>query len=252
MKRELISLTKDLNNFAAKNSPSILTGLSIAGMVSTTVMAVHATPKALQLLSLEEERRGAYLTKWETVKLLWPQYLPTVVMGGISIGCAISANSIHLQRKAAIAGLYSMTEASLREYQNKVKETIGEKKEQKIRDDVVLDKIMANPVNEKDVILTGKGNTLCYDAWTGRYFKSDIEAIRKVENIVNNNLLQDDFISLNDVYYELNLDEVELGNEIGWRVDDGLVFFDFTSQLNSDGVPCLVLNFKLKPRYDYM
>ena len=149
-----------------------------------------------------------------------------------------------------MASLYSVTEKTLKEYQTKVKDTIGEKKEQKIRDDVATDKLLKHPV-DGDVILTGKGDTLCYDAWTGRYFKSDIEAIRKVENIVNHNLLVDDFISLNDVYYELGLDEVKMSNEVGWRVEDGIVFFEFSSQL-TEGVPCLVMDFKVTPRYDYM
>ena len=37
-----------------KHSPEILTGIGIAGMVTTTVMAVRATPKALDLLEKEE------------------------------------------------------------------------------------------------------------------------------------------------------------------------------------------------------
>lgn len=33
-----------------KHSPEILTGIGIAGMITTTVMAVRATPKALILI----------------------------------------------------------------------------------------------------------------------------------------------------------------------------------------------------------
>lgn len=40
-----------------KHSPEILTGIGIAGMVTTTVMAVRATPKALELLKKEEDYR---------------------------------------------------------------------------------------------------------------------------------------------------------------------------------------------------
>ena len=39
----------------SKKSPEILTGLGIAGMVTTTVLAVKATPKALELI--EDEKR---------------------------------------------------------------------------------------------------------------------------------------------------------------------------------------------------
>lgn len=36
-----------------KHSPEILTGIGIAGMVTTTVMAVRATPKALKLRDID-------------------------------------------------------------------------------------------------------------------------------------------------------------------------------------------------------
>ena len=48
---------KDVTNFInsaktalSKRSPEILTGLGIAGMITTTVLAVKATPKAISLL----------------------------------------------------------------------------------------------------------------------------------------------------------------------------------------------------------
>lgn len=39
-----------------KHSPEILTGVGIAGMISTTVIAVRATPKAWILIEEERER----------------------------------------------------------------------------------------------------------------------------------------------------------------------------------------------------
>ncbi len=38
-----------------KHSPEILTGIGIAGMITTTVMAVKATPKALILLEEKKD-----------------------------------------------------------------------------------------------------------------------------------------------------------------------------------------------------
>ncbi len=39
----------------SKNSPTILTGLGVAGVLSTTILAIKATPKALKLLELEQD-----------------------------------------------------------------------------------------------------------------------------------------------------------------------------------------------------
>ena len=47
MKLNVSKLCKDAKVMVSKRSPEILTGLGIAGMITTTVLAVKATPKAL-------------------------------------------------------------------------------------------------------------------------------------------------------------------------------------------------------------
>ena len=49
-KQSLASIAKSVRTAMKKHSPEILTGIGIAGMITTTVMAVKATPKALILL----------------------------------------------------------------------------------------------------------------------------------------------------------------------------------------------------------
>ena len=252
---------QQIGEVLSKNSPTILTGCAVAGLIGTTIMAVRATPGAMRILMCEENLRAKEgttipLTKVEVIKLTWKGYIPTVVMGGTTIACIVCAHSIGMKRNAALASLYSITEKTLKEYQGKVIETIGEKKEQKIQDDIAKDKILANPPKSDEIILTGKGETLCYDSLSGRYFKSDIEKIRKAENELNKDLLADNFISLNEVYESLGLPRIGLGDELGWSlwIDDGdsLVSFTYSSQLTTDGIPCLVLKYAVVPRYDYM
>lgn len=55
-KPNLTKMCRSVKTATVKHSPEILTGVGIAGMVTTTVMAVRATPKAIQLLD-EEKRR---------------------------------------------------------------------------------------------------------------------------------------------------------------------------------------------------
>ena len=54
MKKELSKSFLLLKTSIKKHSPEILTGIGIAGMITTTVMAVRATQKALILI---EERK---------------------------------------------------------------------------------------------------------------------------------------------------------------------------------------------------
>ena len=106
---------------------------------------------------------------------------------------------------------------------------------------------------QKNVIsnVVEKGNTLCYDSISGRYFKSDIEKIKKAENELNKKMLNEMYLSLNEFYDELGLRPTSLGNELGWNIDDGLIDIHFSSQLSEDDQPCLVLDYCVAPRYGY-
>lgn len=245
-----------IKRMLTKNSPTILTGMAVTGLLSTVILSVKATPKALALLEDATEYKNKDvktfddcipLTKIEVIKETWKCYIPAIITGSISIVCIIGANTVNLRRNAALAGLYSISETALKEYKTKVVETIGKEKEKEIRDDIKKDKISKHPVNDDTIIITGDGQNLCYDVFSGRYFKSDIESIRATINKLNRSMLNENFISVNDIYDALNMPQIKMGDTLGWRVYDGLLEPDFGSQLTDRGVPCLVLDFNTEP-----
>jgi hypothetical protein len=59
------------------------------------------------------------------------------------------------------------------------------------------------------------------------------------------------WLSLNDVYYAMGLGNTNIGNDIGWSIDDGLLELDFSSQLNEKNQPCLVVGYKILPTYNF-
>ena len=260
-KMQLKAIFTDLGKAARKHSPEILTGIGIAGMLSTTILAVRATPKALMLIE-EKKREKKFageqpeLTKIEIVKTAWKPYIPAAVTGVASVACLVGASSVNARRNAALAAAYALSETTLADYKEKVVETLGEKKAQEVKDAIARDQIEKNPPSKSTVIATDKGETLCYDSISGRYFKSDIEYIRRAVNNLNERLLFDTHISLNEYYDEIGLEEIfPMGEDLGWTVDPdsankGLIELDFSSQL-TEGTPCLVVGFSNAPRYDY-
>lgn len=237
----------------AKHSPEILTGIGIAGMIATTIIAVKATPKAIKLLDdKKKELETEKLTAADTIKTTWKCYIPTVVTGTASVACLIGASSVHLRRNAALTAAYTLSETALREYREKVVETIGQKKEQAVRDAVAKEQVESHPVSNNSIIVTGGGNTLCYDPFTDRYFKSDSDKLRKAENEINSQMLDEGCVSLNDYYYQIGLGDASVGNTIGWSYNrTGLVKLNLSSHLASDGTPCIVLGFQTEPYYAY-
>lgn len=251
-KPDVAKVLKGFERFVSKRSPEILMGVGIAGMITTTILAIKATPKAIELINDEKEARDEEkLPPVDVVKTCWKCYVPTVVTGAASIACIVGSHSVSARRMAALTAAYQISETALTEYQDKVKETIGEKKEQTIREKIDKDHIDQNPVVDKDVIITENGNTLCYDSFTGRYFRSDIDKIKRAVNELNRRMTYDVYVSLNEFYDELDLAHSVVGDDIGWNLDGGLIEVDFSSQLTEDDEPCLVVSFHTRPKYDY-
>ena len=164
----------------------------------------------------------------------------------------IGAGTVHSKRNAALATAYNLSTTALAEYKQKVIETVGEKKEQTIRDKVAEERINKEPANPSTIIVSGNGNTRCFDTITKRRFISDIETIKRIVNELNRKMVNgEDYISLNEFYYELGLDEVSIGDELGWNVVRGLIEIDYSAQLDTDGVPCIVIDYTVAPKRGY-
>lgn len=250
MKKQAVTgALKDLTKVLKKHSPAILTGIGVAGMIVATVTAVRATPKALRLVDEKEIKEGKRLTSSEIVKTTWKCYIPSAVTGICSIGCIIGASSINARRNAALATAYAISMSDLSAYKKKAIEVVGEKKEQEICDAVAKEKLEKAHIEDRSIIVTGKGETHCYDPLTDRYFKSDMETLRKAENNLNKRMRDEVRITLNEFFAEIGLDDCEVGDKLGWDIDKGYIELNFSSQLDGYGVPCLVLGHNNPPQY---
>lgn len=248
-------LTKAINSskkFLGKHSPEILTGIGITGMITTTVLAVKATPKALILIEEKKKELNVNsLTVLETIQAAWKPYIPAVSLCVVSTSCLIGASAVNAKRNAALATAYAISERTLVRYRDKVIETIGEKKEKELRERISQDEVDKKKLSDSQVIITSKGDTLCLDSISGRYFKSDIDKINKAVNEINRQLTYQNYVSLNDFYYELGLEGIKTGSLIGWNLDDGLIKIEFNTCLADDGTPCLVVDYSISPKYDF-
>ena len=87
-------ILKRFSHAIVKNSPKILTGCAVSGVIGTVIFAVKATPKAQIVL---EEKRREYegeMPWYEQAKAVVPVYIPTLANGGVTIGSMIGATAI--------------------------------------------------------------------------------------------------------------------------------------------------------------
>lgn len=237
-----------IRGFIVKNAPQILTGIGISGMIGSTVLAVKATPKALELLNdKREELNTDTLTFKETIATAWKPYIPAGTLCITSVACIISATTISTKRQTALATAYTLSERAFSTYKDKVIETIGEKKEKKIRDEIAQDRVNQDNGEKRQIIITPKGQTLCMDSISGRYFRSDLDTIRKVVNSLNREMTHQNYVSLNKFYSELGLPGIKEGDYIGWNIDRGLIELDFDACITDTDEPCIVIDYNITP-----
>ena len=248
-KPNLSHMLKTTRETFIKHSPEILTGIGIAGMITTTILAVRATPKALELISKEEYEEKRSLTPMETIKVAWKPYVPAVLTGALSTACLIGANSVNLKRNAALAAAYTLSDTAFREYKEQVVEAIGEKKEQAVLDKVAEKKVRENPPGN-DVVIIGKGPSLCLEPLSMRYFNCDVSTIKKAQNEINAKILSDmcGWATINDFYDELDLPHTETGDKLGWDLDNR-INIHISAQVTENGEPCLVIEHNNPPKY---
>lgn len=250
-KINFIGLANMAKHFVTRYSSEILVATGIVGMLTTTIISVKATPKAMSLIDEAKEEKGEELTKLETVKAAAKVYIPSLITATVSTACIIGASKINHKRNTALATAYAISEAALKEYKDKVISTIGEKKENEIQDMIARDNIERNPVHNTEVIITEKGNTLCYDVMSGRYFRSGMETLKSAICDLNFQMMDDIWVSLNEFYDIIGLKHTQNGDMLGWSVADGKIQARFSTQIAENGEPCLVLKYNVAPSYDY-
>lgn len=236
---------------AAANTPEILIGIGVAELITAVVLTGVGTVKATKKVeAVKKEQKKETLTKKEVVKETYVYYIAPLVLtiGGAS--CIIGGTKKHRKINAALAAAYGVSEKALSEYKAEAAKVIGPKKLKEIEENAAVAKVVEQP-EESMIINTGKGQTLCYDAVSGRYFRSDINSIKSTINEINFRLRTEMYITLNDLYYELGLPIIAIGGELGWNIDDGGLEPVFGSTLTENGTPCLVLDYCIEPKYDY-
>jgi hypothetical protein len=248
------TLASQTQKMIADNSPAILTGIGVAGAVTTAVLTGKAAIKAERLIEAEYKAHVGdphfTLEGKDKIKLAWQLYIPPAVTGIVTVGAIIMANQIGTRRAAAMASAYVLSEKAFSEYKEKIVEKLGENKERAVRDDLAQDRVNRNPVEERSIIMTGGGDVLCFEPFTGRYFQSDMESLKKAQNDLNYLVLNNYYASLSDFYDLIGLDHTMISDDFGWNSDE-MLELKFSTVLATDGRPCLSFEYKTVPIKGY-
>lgn len=250
------TIASSAQKILSDNTPLILTGIGVAGVVTTAVLTGKATIKAYTVVlntdpvyAHNNDFRIAFDTK-DKIAATWKFYIPAAVTGIVTVGAVIASHQIGTRRAAAMAGAYVLAEKTLSEYKDKVADKFGETRAQAVKDEIAQDRVNGHPVTEESIVITNGGSTLCLEPFSMRYFNSSMEELKAAQNALNHAIIGHQYASLTELYNLIGLDRTQISDELGWNADN-LLELTFTSTIASDGRPCLVMNYQTKPIRDY-
>lgn len=239
---------KSIKMFLSKNSPLILTTLSVAGVCSTVITSSQDTIKAKNIIDKSRPKN-----KKELIKSTWKCYIPTAISTTSTIACILGSHHCSSKQKNAIASAYALSQVTLQKYQEKVIERIGKNKARDIREEV--DKEVANiksPVSVfqsqlTDAIDTGHGKTLFYDIPGELYFYSDMNYMDKQVNDLNREVRTEMYFDWNELRYRWGLPYKKYGSELIFDVDRPLEV-RYEPELMDNGQVRILVNYDLYPK----
>lgn len=255
----LSDLVSKIQSVVQQNSNGILTGMSVAGTISTAILTGRASFKACLRIQdgikeLEKDSKFESEVKdlelRDKIKLVWTLYIPPATIGALTVTSIVMANRLAGKQAAALAAAYSLSEKAFAEYREKVVEKIGQTKEQDVRDSVAQARLNKNPVNTREIILAGTGEVLCYDMMSGRYFQSSIEEIKKAMNDINFDVSNYMHCSLSKFYDLIGLPATGFSDSMGFNLDNRCEL-TFSTQMSTDNRPCVTIDFVNAPVVNY-
>lgn len=250
----ITSYVKTAKSVITANSPVLLVGTTIAGVVTTGVLSAKAGYKARGII---DEAEGRYdladpnavvdLTVQEKAQLTWLCYATAGISGAGTIAAAVGTHTVHTKRANAMAALYAVTSNKLDDMTEKAEELLGPKKTQQLQNDVAQKSIERRPESgDTEVLMTDEGTELCYDDWSGRFFMSSMPRLEAAINDVNRQLIDEGDASLNDWYDRVGLPDIPMGQSFGWSGTK--IEGKFGAVTAKDGRPAISIWFHQAPK----
>lgn len=241
-----------------KHSPEILTAVGIIGFGATIVTACTATLKVDDILTEHKEQiekinavaedpeyqdqysekdavKDKTIVYIQTGVKMAKNYLPSITLGALSIGCILSAHNILSKRNVALLAAYKASEEAFNNYRDNVKDELGEEKDRqflyglektKVEEIVTDDKGKEKKIKKEIEVSNGKiasQYARFFDEYNPNWTNDPDQNrwfLNKVQDQMNDRLRSVGHVFLNEVYEALGFKHSSAGALVGWIYDD--------------------------------
>lgn len=208
------------------NSSLLLTVGAVVGLGTTVYFVARGQMRADDILAergkmvdLEDKETKIVPGKKEVFDLTWQCYIPAAISTGVTLACIIGSQVISRKQIIGLMGTVGALTASRNQLEEAIREKYGDDALKELKKRMTMKQ--SDP-EEKTVFVrviaeeTGNGDLLCYEGYSGRWFRSSREAVEEAEKTYNHELKENHYSSFNDLYDLFGIEESHFGNEYGY------------------------------------
>lgn len=194
-----------IQRFFKKNGSTILSVAASLGVVGTSILSAKATYDALKAI---DKKQKCDADKKEKLKIAIVYYIPTILVGTITIACILSSDILNKKRQASLASALALIGESFRSYKEKVKELQGKEFHNSVISNIASKNYpdWENPDNLE----------IFYDSFSKRFFYSTMVDVINAVLEYNKQFMIAGSVEINAFYSLLGIDPIKGGNEFGF------------------------------------
>jgi len=234
----------------SKQSPNLLFGAGVVGVVATAVLASRATLKiegilddhdktAAQIVeaitypeySDKDRKKDMVLLYTQTAVRITKLYGPALIVGGLSVAALTGSHHILTKRNAALTAAYAVLEKGFDEYRGRVRDDQGEEKEKEYYRGVTTEKVAETSKDGKSVTLTEKKTRTGLSPYGVIFNESNpnwrdrpeinLLFLRGVQTYANDKFQAQGYLFLSDVLDDLGFEQTKASRVVGWHKHSG-------------------------------
>lgn len=253
--RVLSTIGRALKNAA----PEIAIVSGTVGLVAAGVVACKETPKAMKIVeehkekiaitekaaedgvtmagetyTAEDEKHDKAIIFCQDATQLIKTYAPAIIIATLSVITIFAGGKIFRKRLTAITGAYAMLESNFSKYRKAVVEKFGKETDQElrygVRKEVIEEKTIDEDGNEKTELKEVKTTDYdghsdyarLFDEYNPNWKKNanwNMTWLLAQQQWANDRLRERKYVFLNEIYQDLEVDESEEGQLVGWVYD---------------------------------
>lgn len=211
---------KKVGYFLKKHRSTIISGLSVAGVVGTFALTIKANNDANERRHEAQAEKGEELTTWERIKAETPAYILPGALCLVTSGSIIVNDILNVKQKKTLIGLACAGAMSYSKLSKEAKEEIAKEGAER------------NAEKRKETKCHSDEEKLWYDDYSERYFWATKDEVRCAELDVSNMLLYEGTCPLNRFYDSIgNPDDLPHEREyddVGWSTYIGDIWYGYS------------------------